>query len=144
MSKPTESKPSESSKEPEKAPSTSSEPKPTTESKPESGSSAEPEPPVESEPAQSTEVEESAAPAFDIDYWINYAKDYAVSIGLILDPEAVECWDTPMIAGSHSKYLERDIKDCLNSYKNIEGFTGVWIWAEPDGNGAYELYIGYE
>lgn len=41
-------------------------------------------------------------------------------------------------------YLERDIKDCLNCYKNIEGFTGVWIWAEPDGNGAYKLYIGYE
>lgn len=49
-----------------------------------------------------------------------------------------------MIAGTHSKYLERDITDCLNCYKNVEGFTGVWIWAEPDGNGAYKLYIGYE
>lgn len=88
--------------------------------------------------------EEPAVPEFDIDYWISFAKGYAVSIGLELSPAAVECWANPMIAGAHSKYLERDITDCLNCYKNIEDFTGVWVWAEPDGNGAYKLYIGYE
>ena len=99
---------------------------------------AEPKPPVE----QSSE--EPKEPEFNIDYWISFAKNYAVSIGLELSPTATECWDNPIIAGAHSKYLERDIKDCLNCYKNIEGFTGVWVWAEPDGNGAYKLYIGYE
>lgn len=88
--------------------------------------------------------EEPSKPDFDIDYWISFAKNYAVTIGLELSPAAIECWDNPMIAGTHSKYLERDIIDCLNCYKNVEGFTGVWIWAEPDGNGAYKLYIGYE
>lgn len=88
--------------------------------------------------------EEPVTPKFDIDYWINFAKEYAVSIDLKLSPTAVECWDNPIIAGSHCKYLERDITDCLSRYKNFEGFTGVWIWAEPDGKGAYKLYIGYE
>lgn len=88
--------------------------------------------------------EENKEPEFNIEYWISFAKNYAVSIGLELSPDAVECWDNPIIAGAHSKYLERDITDCLNCYKNIEGFTGVWIWAEPDGKGAYKLYIGFE
>ena len=100
------------------------------------------------EPPKPTEPyippEESVAPKFDIDYWINFAKEYAVSIDLNLSPTAVECWDNPIIAGSHCKYLERDITDCLSRYKNFEGFTGVWIWAEPDGKGSYKLYIGYE
>lgn len=102
--------------------------------------------PVQTEPPQKI-TPTSEAPAtleFDIDYWISFAKNYAVSIGLNLSPAAVECWDNPMIAGAHSKYLERDITDCLNCYKNIEGFTGVWIWAEPDGSSSYKLYIGYE
>lgn len=99
---------------------------------------AEPKPPVE-QPS-----EEPKDPEFDIEYWITFAKSYAVSIGLELSPDATECWDNPIIAGAHSKYLKRDITDCLSCYKNIEGFTGVWIWAEPDGKGAYKLYIGYE
>lgn len=100
--------------------------------------------PTEPKPPVIQLSEEPKEPEFNIDYWISFAKSYAVSIGLELSPDAVECWDNPMIAGAHSKYLERDIKDCLNCYKNIEGFTGVWIWAEPDGKGAYKLYIGYE
>lgn len=114
------------------------EPKPTQPVQPQTPAPAEPEPPIE-QPS-----EEPKEPEFDIEYWIAFAKSYAVSIGLELSPDAVECWDNPIIAGAHSKYLERDIKDCLNCYKNIEGFTGVWIWAEPDGKGAYKLYIGYE
>lgn len=100
--------------------------------------------PAEPEPLAPQPSEEPKEPEFDIEYWISFAKSYAVSIGLELSPDAVECWDNPIIAGTHSKYLERDIKVCLNCYKNIEGFTGVWIWAESDGKGAYKLYIGYE
>lgn len=114
------------------------EPKPPQPLQPQTPAPAEPEPPVEQPSEEPKELE------FDIEYWITFAKSYAVSIGLELSPDAVECWDNPMIAGAHSKYLERDIKDCLNCYKNIEGFTGVWVWAEPDGKGAYKLYIGYE
>ena len=125
-------------------------PKPE-EPKPVPSQPVQPQAPAPTEPApaepklpaeQPSEAEK--APEFDIEYWITFAKNYAVSIGLELSPSATECWDNPMIAGAHSKYLERDIKYCLNCYKNIEGFTGMWIWAEPDGNGAYKLYIGYE
>lgn len=115
-----------------------SKPTPPQPVQPQTPAPTEPKPPVE-QPS-----EEAKTLEFDIEYWITFAKSYAVSIGLELSPSATECWDNPMIAGAHSKYLERDIKDCLNCYKNIEGFTGVWIWAEPDGNGAYKLYIGYE
>lgn len=115
-----------------------SKPTPPQPVQPQAPAPTEPKPPVE-QPSEDEKV-----PEFDIEYWIAFAKNYAVSIGLELSPAATECWDNPMIAGAHSKYLERDIKDCLNCYKNIEGFTGVWIWAEPDGNGAYKLYIGYE
>ena len=100
--------------------------------------------PAEPKPPAPQPSEEPKEPEFDIEYWISFAKSYAVSIGLELSPDAVECWDNPIIAGAHSKYLKRDITDCLSCYKNIEGFTGVWIWAEPDGKGAYKLYIGYE
>lgn len=119
------------------------EPKPTQPIQPQTPATTEPAP-AEPEPPVEQPSEEPKEPEFDIEYWITFAKSYAVSIGLELSPDAVECWDNPIIAGAHSKYLERDITDCLNCYKNIEGFTGVWIWAEPDGKGAYKLYIGYE
>lgn len=96
-------------------------------------------PPVETKP----ETEPPVKPSFNINYWINYAKNYAISIGLVLNPDAVECWDNPMVAGPKSKCLERDIKGIMNRYKNVEGFTDVWVWAEPDSNGSYRLFIGY-
>ena len=95
------------------------------------------EPPTKPTEPQPTE------PSFDIDKWIEFAKRYAESIGLVLDPEAVDCWDNPMIAGPKSKYLERDIKGILDRYKTVEGFSAVWIWAELEGNGNYRLFIGY-
>lgn len=95
------------------------------------------EPPTKPTEPQPTE------PSFDIDKWIEFAKRYAESIGLVLDPEAVDCWDNPMIAGPKSKYLERDIKGILDRYKTVEGFSAVWIWAESEGNGNYRLFIGY-
>ena len=86
---------------------------------------------------------ESAGPQFDINYWIEFARKYAENIGLAINPEAVSCWDNPIIAGPNSKYLERDIKARMNRYKNVEGFTDIWVWAEPDGSGNYSLFIGY-
>ena len=97
---------------------------------------------VDSTPTE-TAKPESAGPQFDINYWIEFARKYAESIGLAIDPEAVSCWDNPIIAGPNSKYLERDIKTRMNRYKNVEGFTDIWVWAEPDGSGNYRLFIGY-
>lgn len=109
--------------------------------------------PPESKPTESpksvdptpteTEKPEPATPQFDINYWIEFARKYAENIGLAIDSEAVSCWDNPIIAGPNSKYLERDIKTRMNRYKNVEGFTDIWVWAEPDGSGNYRLFIGY-
>ena len=93
---------------------------------------------------ETTQPEETdTEPEFDINYWIEYAKNYAVSKGLVLSFAAVDCWDNPIGAGTHCIYLERDIQSRLNRYANDEDITDVWIWAEPTGNGRYDLYIGY-
>ena len=97
---------------------------------------------VDSTPTETTNPK-PADPQFDINYWLEFARKYAESIGLAIDPEAVSCWDNPIIAGPNSKYLERDIKTRMNRYKNVEGFTDIWVWAEPDGSGNYSLFIGY-
>lgn len=99
----------------------------------------EPAAPPETEPKES----EATEPQFDIGYWIGYAKSYAVSAGLRLEPSAVDCWDNPIRAGSHCTYLERDIQSRLNRYAKNEDITDVWIWAEDRGDGTYDLYIGY-
>lgn len=80
---------------------------------------------------------------FDINYWISYAQNYAQSIGLTLDETATECWDNPISANANNKNIGDDIESRLNRYKNIEGFTSVWIWAEKISDTRYELYIGY-
>ncbi len=119
--------------------------KPSTQSTEKSEESKQPvtaEPPKPAEPT--ILPEKPVVPEFNIQTWIDFAKSYAIEIGLELSPTAVECWDNPIIASANSKYIERDITDCLNFYKDVEGFTGVWIWAESNGNGAYTLYIGYE
>lgn len=97
---------------------------------------------VDSTPTETTNPK-PADPQFDINYWLEFARKYAESIGLAIDPKAVSCWDNPIIAGPNSKYLERDIKTRMNRYKNVEGFTDIWVWAEPDENGNYRLFIGY-
>lgn len=109
--------------------------------------------PPESKPTESpksvdptpteTEKPKPADSQFDINCWIEFARKYAENIGLAINPEAVSCWDNPIIAGPNSKYLERDIKTRMNRYKNVEGFTDIWVWAESDGNGNYRLFIGY-
>lgn len=80
---------------------------------------------------------------FDISYWISYAQNYAQSIGLTLDETATECWDNPISANANIKNIGADIESRLNRYKNVEGSTSVWIWAEKISDTQYELYIGY-
>lgn len=88
-----------------------------------------------------TAVEQSEE--FDISYWISYAQDYAQSIGLTLDETATECWDNPISANANNKNIGADIESRLNRYKNVDGFTSVWIWAELISDTQYEIYIGY-
>ena len=80
---------------------------------------------------------------FDINYWISYAQNYAQSIGLTLDETATECWDNPISANANNKNIGDDIESRLNRYKNVDGFTSVWIWAEKLSDTQYEIYIGY-
>lgn len=88
-----------------------------------------------------TAVEQSEE--FDISHWISYAQNYAQSIGLTLDETAIECWDNPISANANNKNIGADIESRLNRYKNIEGFTSVWIWSEKLSDTQYEIYIGY-
>ena len=88
-----------------------------------------------------TTVEENEE--FDISYWISYAQNYAQSIGLTFDETATECWDNPISANTNNKNIGADIESRLNRYKNVEGCTSVWIWAEKLSDTQYEIYIGY-
>ena len=81
--------------------------------------------------------------SFDINYWISFAKDAAVSKGLTLDSSAVDCWDNPITATPDCIYLERDINSRLNRYAGDEDITDVWIWYECVGENSYLIYIGY-
>ena len=57
-------------------------------------STPQPDIPKESETPAPPETEETPSETdFDINYWISFAKDYAQSVGLLLDSEAVYCWD---------------------------------------------------
>ncbi len=95
-----------------------------------------------------TDAAETPAPhpeekSFNMDYWLGYAKDYAVGIGLRLDENATDSWDTPIRCSSKTEdVLAAYIRDDLSYYKDEEGCTAVWIWAEPVGDGQYELFIG--
>ena len=103
-------------------------------------------PPTESDPSKPVTDETAPQPeekSFNIDYWLGYAKDYAVSIGLRLDENATDSWDTPIRCSSKTEdVLAAYIRDDLTYYKNEEGCTAVWIWAEQVGDGQYELFIG--
>ena len=124
---------SEETKETESNPQTT-----TTESKPvkhPETTTSEP----QNDESQNTELPKP----FDIDHWLNYAKNYAQSKGLVLDNCAVDCWDNPIRAGSHCEYLERDLQSRLNRYAKDKDITDVWIWVEPVENDCYDIYIGY-
>lgn len=96
------------------------------------------------EPIKGTAPEpDTSQSEFDIQYWISFAKEYAISIGLSLDSAAIDCWDNPIGANSQCIYLERDIKSRLNRYAKDKDITDVWIWTETTGNICYDIYIGY-
>ena len=99
----------------------------------------EPSVPAISEPEPIPEPE----PAFDIEYWISYAKSTAVNLGLTLENSATDCWDNPITAKPTCIYLERDISSRLNRYAKDEEITAVWIWYECVGTSSYLIYIGY-
>lgn len=94
-------------------------------------------------PIPTPEPTPTPVPQFDINYWIGFAQSYAQSIGLVLESSAVDCWDNPIPAGHHCKNIEQNITDRLNRYKNLEGFTDVWIWSVETGTNTYDIYIGY-
>ena len=71
------------------------------------------------------ESEPESEQVFDINTWISFAKSYAQSIGLVLNPEAVDCWDNPTDANARSIYLERDLSGRLNRYAKDEDITDV-------------------
>lgn len=109
-----------------------------------------PTPPATEEPKsadqpQPTEppMQESTEPAFDISYWIGFAKSYAESVGLTLNNEAIYCWDNPIAAGTNCQYTERDIEGYLNRYAKDSDITDVWIWYEQTGTDSFAVYIGY-
>lgn len=120
------------------------EPKPSpTQQQPHAEEKPTPEP-VPTEPPQETAPpDEPAVPEFNIQTWIDYAKAYAVNVGLRLESSAVDCWDNPITAGAYSACLERDIQSRLDRYSRDEDITDVWIWAEKRSDGSYDLYIGY-
>lgn len=96
----------------------------------------------EVKPTQPKPTEE-VKPSFDVNYYVNYAKSYAQSIGLELDSTATDCWDNPITANAKRTGIKDDIQSRLNRYKNVEGFTAVCVWAEKLSDTEYEIYIGY-
>ena len=104
--------------------------------------------PTESVPATGpTETESPTEPPtelpFDIDAWVDFAREYAVGLGLVLDSAATSCWDNPILASAQSRYLERDLKGVLEDYASVPDITQVWIWSELRPDGRYDIYIGY-
>ena len=102
-----------------------------------------PTPTPEPTPIPTPEPTPTPVPQFDINHWTGFAQNYAQSIGLVLESSAVDCWDNPIPAGHHCKNIEQNITDRLNRYKNLEGFTDVWIWSVETGANTYDIYIGY-
>lgn len=45
--------------------------------------------------------------------------------------------------GKTTTTVKDDIQSRLNRYKNVEGFTAVWVWTEKVSDTEYEIYIGY-
>ena len=95
---------------------------------------------VETPPENVTEPPKAE---FDINYWIDFARSYALQIGLEIDETAVDCWDNPTTANADCIYLERDLTHRLDRYNRDDDITAVNILAESLGNGNYLIYIAY-
>lgn len=130
---PPPSEPEKRTDEPERRPETAAPTEKEQPTPPATEESTPPEPPIE----------EPTEPAFDISYWISFAKSYAESVGLTLNSEAVYCWDNPIDADAGCIYLERDIQSRLNRYAADADITDVWVWYESVSAGSYLIYIGY-
>ena len=91
----------------------------------------------------SESVTEPPKAEFDVNYWVNFAKAYALQIGLEIDETAMDCWDNPTTANADCIYLERDLTHRLDRYNRDDDITAVNIWAESLGNGNYLIYIAY-
>lgn len=104
-----------------------------------------PETPTVTEEVKPTKPKPTEEPkqSFDVNSYVSYAKSYAQSIGLELDSTATDCWDNPIAANAKRTGIKDDIQSRLNRYKNVEGFTAVWVWAEKVSDTEYEIYIGY-
>lgn len=122
----------------EPTPEMSEKPGPETTSEQKTGS--DPTPELTEEPIH--EEKEESEQAFDVDYWVGFAISYGQQIGLAYDSGVTECWDNPIIASSKSIYLERDITSRLDRYLK-RGMTAFGVWAQPRGDGAYDIYIAY-
>ena len=136
---PQPSEPEKKTDESERRPETAA---PTEKGQPTPPATEEPKPADQPQPTEPPQ-EEPTEPAFDIGYWIGFAKSYAESVGLTLNSEAVYCWDNPIAAGVKCKYTERDIRGYLDRYAKDGDITDVWIWYEQTGTGSFEVYIGY-
>ena len=91
----------------------------------------------------SESVTEPPKAEFEVNYWISFARSYALQIGLEIDLTAVDCWDNPTTANADCIYLERDLTHRLDRYSRDDDITAVNIWAESLGNGNYLIYIAY-
>ena len=83
-------------------------------------------------------------------YWVDFAKDYALSIGLELVSDCTGCWDTPEVVYAKRKQstISEDLTGRLDDYKRV-GNDSVCIWYEkydseyaPTAD-AYQIYIAY-
>lgn len=99
--------------------------------------------PTETDTPTESPTEPPTEPPFDIDAWVSFAREYAVSLGLVLDSAATSCWDNPILASAQSRYLERDLKGVLEDYASAPDISQVWIWSELRPDGRYDIYIGY-
>ena len=91
-----------------------------------------PETPKVTEEVKPTKPKPTEEPkqSFEVNPYVSYARSYAQSIGLELDSTATDCWDNPITANAKRTGIKDDIQSRLNRYKNVEGFTSVWVWAE--------------
>ena len=96
-------------------------------------------------PSTTDEISETSTvqKEIDIDYYINFATNYAENIGLMIDNSAMDCWDNPISVTSKTSNVKKSITDRLDRYKNIEGFSSVCIWYEEVSDNSFEIYIGY-
>ena len=101
--------------------------------------------PSEKEVQETTaeEISHTTKPLVDIDFYINYAKNFAKNIGLQYDNITTDCWDNPITVNGNTRRITADIESRLNRYKNIEGFEYICVWYEKVSEITYEIYIGY-